>query len=128
MDLIKSSNSNAIIFKLLYLLAKNHLPSFNIISSHVYHLLSCLWKVYTISASVTVNGRKWLPYIMDNGVSYVVIVSPDLLLIWRRVCSHTDSYLANFGSCSSNSTTKENCHSVSSLTPCVVMKDDGAHC
>jgi hypothetical protein len=99
---------------------------------HVYNLLTNLWKAsYTISASTSVDVQQWPPYSTNKLRSRVVtcpsqwffhfgkeiiIARTHIGWVWRML-----QYLPLPAA-------KEILDSVSSMSPCIVMKDDRVRC
>ena len=107
-----------------------HLCIFNIVAPLIYHLLPNVWKAsYTISTSIFVDVPYWPPYSTDKFISYVVPgpsqwffhFGEEIVIVWTHI-----EWVRWLFQNLPLPTAQEVRDSSSGVTPCIVMKNDGA--
>ena len=105
-----------------------HLCGFNIVTPLIYHLLPNVWKAeYTIIASIFVIVLYWLPYSMGNFNSCIVPDSLQWFFHFGKVIIIAWTQIEWVWWMFQNillPAAQEVRDSSSSVTPCIVMKND----
>ena len=105
-----------------------HLCTFKMVASLIYHLLPILWKAsYTFSTAIFVTVPYWLPYNTDKFI-FCVVPGPsqwffyfgeEIVIVWAHI-GRVRWMFQNLPL-----QPAQEVHDSSSVTPCNVMKNDG---
>ena len=99
----------------------------------MYHLLPNLWKaLHTNSTSTSVDVQQLPPYSKNNRLSCCNVTLAVVLSFWQKDHNHMNSYRVSMAVVSvspiASGAAKEIHDNVGSMSPCIVMKDDGIRC